>query len=82
MNNFIFKEKFEKVLMCQSGLAADELKPELRFIEDLGLDSLDLTELIIEFEKEFKISIPDEEVEKIKTAGDVEDYLRKVLEIE
>jgi acyl carrier protein len=51
------------------------LTPEASFIEDLGADSLDIVELVMEFEKEFNIDIPDEDAEKLRTVGDAIGYL-------
>ena len=59
-----------KIVMEQLGVEEDEVKMETTFIEDLGADSLDIVELIMAFEEEFNIEIPDEEAEKIKTIGD------------
>lgn len=53
----------------------DELKAESRFIEDLKADSLDLVELVMEFEEAFSITIPDEDYEKIKSVGDAVKYI-------
>ncbi len=53
----------------------DELKTESRFIEDLKADSLDLVELVMEFEEAFSITIPDEDYEKIKSVGDAVKYI-------
>ena len=57
----------------------DEVKNEASFTNDLGADSLDTVELIMEFEKEFNISIPDEDAEKILTVGEAIAYLEKKL---
>ena len=63
-------------------LAVDPAKitKEARFREDLEADSLDLVELIMEFEDEFDMSIPDEEAEKIQTVGAAIDYIEKIVE--
>ena len=53
------------------------IKPEASFANDLGADSLDTVELIMEFEKEFKISIPDDQAEKISTVGDAIAYIEE-----
>ena len=50
---------------------ADQIKPEAKFIEDLGADSLDIVELVMALEEEFGTEIPDEEAEKLQTVGDV-----------
>lgn len=58
------------IVVDKLGVEADKVTPEAAFINDLGADSLDTVELIMDFEKEFGITIPDEEAEKIKTVGD------------
>lgn len=60
------------------GKKADEIKLESRLIEDLGADSLDIVELIMAFEDEFNISLPDEDVAKMKTIGNIIDYITKI----
>ena len=57
------------------GVEREKLTPEASFIEDLGADSLDIVELVMEFEKEFNIDIPDEDAEKLRTVGDAVSYL-------
>ncbi len=64
-----------KIIVDKLGVDAAEVTPEAHFTNDLGADSLDTVELIMEFEKEFSISIPDEEAEKILTVGDAISYL-------
>jgi len=54
---------------------ADQIKPESNFVDDLGADSLDTVELIMSFEEEFGVEIPDTEAEKIKTVQDVINYI-------
>ena len=55
----------------------EKLTDEASFIDDLGADSLDIVELVMEFEKEFNIDIPDEEAEKLRTVGDAIGYLNQ-----
>jgi acyl carrier protein len=55
----------------------EKLTNEASFIEDLGADSLDIVELVMEFEKEFNIDIPDEDAEKLRTVGDAIGYLNQ-----
>ena len=55
-----------------------DLSMETRLIEDLGADSLDIVELVMEFEDEFEISLPDEEVAKMKTIGDAVNYIKSI----
>jgi len=66
-----------KIIVDKLGVDESEVTPEANFTDDLGADSLDTVELIMEFEKEFDISIPDEEAEKIATVGDAITYLSK-----
>mgnify|MGYP003457066635 CR=1 FL=1 len=69
MNEEIFK-KVTAVIVDKLGVKAEDVKPESEFGNDLGADSLDTVELIMELEKEFDLTIPDEEAEKIVTVGD------------
>jgi acyl carrier protein len=55
----------------------EKVKPEASFVEDLGADSLDTVELVMAFEEEFGVEIPDEEAEKIRTVGDAIKYLKE-----
>ena len=68
-------EKVRDIVVEQLGVEADEVAIESTFIEDLGADSLDIVELIMAFEEEFGIEIPDEAAEKIKTVQDVVTYI-------
>ena len=63
------------IIVEKIGVNAEEVKPEASFTNDLGADSLDTVELIMEFEKEFNISIPDDQAEKIGTVGDAIAYI-------
>ncbi|MBV9102806.1 MAG: acyl carrier protein [Candidatus Eremiobacteraeota bacterium] len=63
-------EKVKKIIVEQLGVDESEVTPEASITEDLGADSLDQVELVMAFETEFNIDIPDEEAEKIKTVGD------------
>ncbi|MBQ7342858.1 MAG: acyl carrier protein [Alistipes sp.] len=67
--------KVVEIIVDKLGVKAEEVIPEASFTGHLGADSLDTVELIMEFEKAFDISIPDEEAEKIATVGDVIAYL-------
>lgn len=69
------EERVKKIVVEQLGVKEDEVTLEASFVDDLGADSLDTVELIMEFEKEFDITIPDEDAEKISTVGDAVDYL-------
>ena len=68
-------EKVRDIVVEQLGVEADEVALESTFIDDLGADSLDIVELIMAFEEEFNIEIPDEAAEKIKTVQDVVTYI-------
>ncbi|KUK34848.1 MAG: Acyl carrier protein [Caldanaerobacter subterraneus] len=68
-------EKVRDIVAEQLGIDPEEITMESSFIDDLGADSLDIVELIMALEEEFDIEIPDEDAEKIKTVGDVVEYL-------
>ena len=68
-------EKVRSIVVEQLGVEPDEVAIEPTFIDDLGADSLDIVELIMAFEEEFGIEIPDEAAEKIKTVKDVVTYI-------
>lgn len=68
-------DKVRDVVVDQLGVEADEVNIDSTFIDDLGADSLDIVELIMAFEEEFGIEIPDEAAEKIKTVQDVVSYI-------
>ena len=68
-------EKLIELLCEQLDIEADEVNENTDIVNDLGADSLDTVELIMEFEKEFEISIPDEDAEKITTVGDAINYI-------
>jgi acyl carrier protein len=69
------EEKVIEIIMEQLDVTREECVLEASFIDDLGADSLDLVELIMEMEENFGIQIADEELEKIRTIGDVIDFL-------
>jgi len=68
-------DRVKKIIVDKLGVDENEVTPEANFIQDLGADSLDTVELIMEFEKEFDVSIPDEQAEKIQTVGQAIEYL-------
>jgi acyl carrier protein len=70
-------EKVKDIIEKELGVERDKLTDDANFIEDLGADSLDIVELVMEFEKEFNIDIPDEDAEKLKTVGDAMAYLNQ-----
>lgn len=69
------ESRVKAIIVDKLGVEESEVKPEANFINDLGADSLDTVELIMEFEKEFGISIPDDQAEGIKTVGDAISYI-------
>lgn len=68
-------DRVKKIVCEKLGVEPEKVTEEAAFITDLGADSLDTVELIMDFEKEFGIEIPDEEAEKIKTVGDAVAYV-------
>ena len=76
------ENRVKEIIIDKLGVEASEVTAEASFANDLGADSLDTVELIMEFEKEFNISIPDEAAEKIVTVGDSVKYLQANVESE
>jgi acyl carrier protein len=70
------EEKVKEIIARELGVEREKLTDDASFMEDLGADSLDTVELVMEFEKEFNIDIPDEDAEKLRTVGDALNYLR------
>ena len=70
------ENKVKEIIVDKLGVEESELTDSASFTNDLGADSLDTVELIMEFEKEFNVSIPDEDAEKISTVGDAMAYLK------
>jgi acyl carrier protein len=68
-------DRVKKVVVDQLDVNEDEVTPMASFVDDLGADSLDQVELIMAFEEEFDIEIPDEDAEKITTVGDAVNYI-------
>jgi acyl carrier protein len=73
-------EQVQKIIIDKLGVDESEVTPEASFTNDLGADSLDTVELIMEFEKEFNISIPDEQAENIQTVGQAITYVESQLQ--
>lgn len=71
--------KVKEIIVSKLGVDEGQITPEASFTNDLGADSLDTVELVMEFEKAFNIQIPDEDAEKISTVGDVIKYLKGKL---
>jgi len=69
------EERVQKIVCEQLGVSQEEVKLEASFIDDLGADSLDTVELVMAFEEEFEIEIPDEEAEGIATVKSAVDYI-------
>lgn len=69
--------KVKDIIVNKLGVDQDQVTPEASFTNDLGADSLDTVELVMEFEKAFNIQIPDEDAEKIATVGDAVKYLQE-----
>ena len=67
--------KVKEIIVSKLGVDAAQITPEASFTNDLGADSLDTVELVMEFEKAFNLQIPDEDAEKIATVGDAIKYL-------
>ena len=70
-------QKVKQIIIDKLGVEESEVTPEASFTNDLGADSLDTVELIMEFEKEFNISIPDDQAENIGTVGQAISYLEQ-----
>jgi acyl carrier protein len=70
-------DKVKDIIEKELGVEREKLVDGASFIDDLGADSLDIVELVMEFEKEFNIDIPDEEAEKLRTVGDAIAYLNE-----
>ncbi|MCD2136638.1 MULTISPECIES: acyl carrier protein [Salinicoccus] len=75
MANF---DKVKDIIVDKLGIDEDKVTKDASFKDDLGADSLDIAELVMELEDEFEMEIPDEEAEKIQTVGDALDYIDKL----
>ena len=71
------EERVIEIVSEQMGVSKDQVSKETSFVNDLGADSLDTVELVMEFEEEFDITIPDDEAEKIQTVGQAIDYIEQ-----
>ncbi len=74
------KEKVIDIISNQLGIEKEAITPDAKVIDDLGADSLDVVELVMALEEEFDVEIPDEEAEKIRSVGDIFNYMETVLQ--
>ena len=75
MSDKSIEARVKDIIVDQLGVNADQVTLEAKFVEDLGADSLDTVELVMAFEEEFDIEVPDEEAEKLQSVGDVVTYI-------
>lgn len=71
------EEKVKQIIVDELGVDESEVTPNARFVDDLGADSLDTVELVMRFEEDFEIEIPDEAAEKITSVRDAIEYIEK-----
>ena len=71
------EERVKEIIVEQLGVDEEEVTPDASFVDDLGADSLDTVELVMAFEEEFDLEIPDEDAEKIATVGDAISYIKE-----
>jgi acyl carrier protein len=71
------EEKVKDIIVEQLGVNPEQVTPQASFIEDLGADSLDIVEMVMAFEEEFGVEVPDEDAEKLQTVGDVIKYIEE-----
>ncbi|CAN5550556.1 N/A [soil metagenome] len=77
MSDKPIEEKVKDIIVEQLGVNPEQVTPQASFIEDLGADSLDIVELVMAFEEEFNVEVPDEDAEKLQTVGDVNKYIEE-----
>ena len=77
MSDKPIEEKVKDIIVEQLGVNPEQVTPTASFIEDLGADSLDIVELVMAFEEEFSVEVPDEDAEKLQTVGDVMKYIEE-----
>lgn len=73
-------DKVKDIIVEQLGVNPEQVTPEASFIDDLGADSLDTVELVMAFEEEFGVEVPDEDAEKLQSVGDVIKYIEEKQE--
>ena len=78
MSDNSIEEKVRSIIVEQLGVESDKVTADAKFIEDLGADSPDTVELVMAFEENFDIEVPDEEAEKLQSVADVVAYIEKV----
>ena len=78
MSDISIEDKVRSIIVDQLGVESDKVTADAKFIEDLGADSLDTVELVMAFEENFDIEVPDEEAEKLQSVADVVAYIEKV----
>ncbi|MAB79191.1 MAG: acyl carrier protein [Planctomycetes bacterium] len=76
MTNPTIEQRVTRIVCNQMGTSPEKVTPETSFVNDLGADSLDTVELVMELEDEFEVSIPDEDAEKIQTVGAAIEYIK------
>lgn len=77
MSDKTVEEKVKEIIIQQLGVTPEQVTPQASFIEDLGADSLDTVELVMAFEEEFGVEVPDEDAEKLQKVGDVVKYIEE-----
>lgn len=73
------QKKIASILIDKLGIPESEITPDASFVKDLGIDSLDYAELVMEFEQTFDIKIPDDDAEKMQTIGQATQYIKSKL---
>ncbi|MDV3308948.1 MAG: acyl carrier protein [Cyclobacteriaceae bacterium] len=73
-------KKVAQILVDKLGIAESEITPDANFVKDLGIDSLDYAEIVMEFEQSFDIRIPDDDAEKLQTFGEAVKYIESKIE--
>jgi acyl carrier protein len=74
------QKKIASILIEKLGIPESEITPDASFVKDLGIDSLDYAELVMEFEQVFDIKIPDDDAEKMQTIGEATSYIKSKLQ--
>ena len=77
MSEKSIEERVSDIIVKELGVTPEQVTPEAKFIEDLGADSLDTVELVMAFEDEFDVQVPDEEAEKLLAVGDVVRFIEE-----